>query len=146
MVFTPNLRISLDCHALLFEFGYSILYFCLRALHARSLLIAKIVTTEFIVDHVYCVNPSGKYGRKICTCGQAHNFRIVQMTGHPFNEMSTVGHEPYNFLSPETINTVPSNRSISADIAEFVSRIENKCTQVYSNWSAYTFLLHSSLV
>jgi hypothetical protein len=97
------LRITFDCQALCFEFGYSILYFCLRAFHDPSLLIDKILTTESVVNHVHCVNPRGKYDRKMRTCGQAHKFAVVQMIRHSFKETSAVNHEMYNFLSPETI-------------------------------------------
>lgn len=80
-----------------FEFGYSILYFRLRSFHVHSLLIDKTVTTESIVNNAHCINPCGKYDRKIGICGQAHKFAVIQMTRHSFNEMSTVTYEMYNF-------------------------------------------------
>jgi hypothetical protein len=94
------LRMTFDFQVLYSRFGYSILYFRSRAFHALSLLTDKTVTTKSIVNNVHCINPRGKYDRKIGTCGQAHKFAVVQMTRHLFNKMSTVSHEMCNFLKP----------------------------------------------
>jgi hypothetical protein len=102
--------------------------FVCRAFHVRSLLTDKTVTTESIVNNVHCINPRGKYDRKIGTCGQAHKFAVVQMTRHSFNEMSTVSHEMYNFLSPEaSVDSLVQNND-RVGITQGI-----KYTQVYSS-------------